>query len=401
MNQLIIPNFSSKSKDFFLFLLFRRILRLSLKSPLNFYCFGFKIKQKEESQMRKKLIPILLAALLLLQIPAMVGCSKPNVENPGTSNSTPGNATSGTTSTTGTTTGSTTESSTAVTQPSESTPPATSVPPVTTLPSEPTTPPTSTPTVDNSEMIGSLYTRAQLLAMDTTYNAGGYGAGSTSGGKRPGGPVSDQNKYGQYGGNFVGPDEKKVYLTFDCGYEYTATDASGNTYRVTERILDVLKEKNVKAVFFVTMHYVKSQPDLVQRMVDEGHALGNHTNTHPVMPQQTIDKMVDEVMSLHNYVKEHFGYSMTLFRPPTGAFSIQSLSLLKSLGYKSVLWSFQYYDYDTAKQPSHDSALKTVTDRHHNGAIYLLHAVSVTNASILSEAIDTFVQLGYQVSLFQ
>jgi peptidoglycan-N-acetylmuramic acid deacetylase len=250
-------------------------------------------------------------------------------------------------------------------------------------------------------MIGSLYTRAQLLAMDTTYNAGGYGAGSTSGGKRPGGPVSDQNKYGQYGGNSVGQDEKKVYLTFDCGYEYTATDASGKSYRVTERILDILKEKNTKAVFFVTMDYVKAQPDLVQRMVDEGHVVGNHSNTHPVMPQQTIDRMVEEVMSLHNYVKEHFGYSMTLVRPPTGAFSIQSLSLLKSLGYKSVLWSFQYYDYDTAKQPSHDSALKTVTDRHHNGAIYLLHAVSVTNASILSEAIDTFEQLGYQVALFQ
>ena len=347
--------------------------------------------------MRKKIVPLLLAALLLLQILAMVGCSKPTVENPGTSNSTPGSSTSGTTSTTG----STTESSTAVTQPSESTPPATSVPPVTTLPSEPTTPPTSTPTVDNSEMIGSLYTRAQLLAMDTSYNAGGYGAGSTSGGKRPGGPVSDQNKYGQYGGNFIGADEKKVYLTFDCGYEYTATDANGKSYRVTERILDVLKEKNVKAVFFVTMHYVKSQPDLVQRMVDEGHAVGNHSNTHPVMPAQTIDKMVYEVMSLHDYVKEHFGYSMTLFRPPTGAFSIQSLSVLKSLGYKTVLWSFQYYDYDTAKQLSYNQALKTVTDRHHNGAIYLLHAVSVTNAAILSDAIDSFQQNGYQLALFQ
>lgn len=355
--------------------------------------------------MRKKLIPILLAALLLLQILAMAGCSQPPIETPGNSESTGGGSTSSTatsSSTTDTSTGSTTESTTGVTQPPESTPPATSVPPVTTQPSEPTAPPTpSTPAVDNSEMIGSLYTRAELLAMDATYNANGYGAGSTSGGKRPGGPVSDQNKYGQYGGNFIGADEKVVYLTFDCGYEYTATDASGNSYRVTERILDVLKEKNTKAVFFVTMHYVKSQPDLVQRMVDEGHVLGNHSNTHPVMPQQTIDRMVDEVMSLHNYVKEHFGYSMTLFRPPTGAFSIQSLSLLKSLGYKSVLWSFQYYDYDTAKQPSHDSALKTVTDRHHNGAIYLLHAVSTTNASILSEAIDTFVQLGYQVALFQ
>ena len=352
--------------------------------------------------MHKKLVSIFLAAFILLQILAMTGCSQPPVENPGTSDSTSGSGTSGTTSTTGTTTGSTTENTTNVTQSTESTPPATSVPPVTTQPSEPTVPPTtSAPNVDNSEMIGSLYTRAQLLAMDATYNANGYGAGTTSDGKRPSGPVSDQNKYGQYGGNFVGADEKVIYLTFDCGYEYTATDSSGNTYRVTERILDVLKEKNIKAVFFVTMYYVKSQPDLVQRMVDEGHVVGNHSNTHPVMPEQTIDKMVDEVMSLHDYVKEHFGYTMTLFRPPTGAFSIQSLSVLKSLGYKSVLWSFQYYDYDTAKQPSYDDALKTVTDRHHNGAIYLLHAVSTTNAAILGDVIDDFVQKGYTLELFQ
>lgn len=251
-------------------------------------------------------------------------------------------------------------------------------------------------------MIGSLFTRAELEAMDKTYNSGGYGAGNTSNGVRPGGPVSDQNKYGQYGGNFVGADEKKIYLTFDCGYEYTATDANGQQYRVTERILDVLKEKNVKAVFFVTMHYVKTQPDLVQRMIDEGHAVGNHTNNHPVMPAQTIDKMVYEVTSLETYIKENFGgYQMTLFRPPTGAFSVQSLSVLKSLGYKTMLWSFQYYDYDTANQMAHDQALQRVMGCHHNGAIYLLHAVSATNAAILSDAIDQFRSLGYELALFQ
>ena len=109
------------------------------------------------------------------------------------------------------------------------------------------------------------------------------------------------------------PNGKVIYLTFDCGYEYTATDDNGQQYRVTERILDVLKEKNVKAVFFVTMYYCKMNPDLVQRMIDEGHAVGNHTNNHPVMPAQTIDKMVYEVTSLETYVKENFGgYQMTL-----------------------------------------------------------------------------------------
>ena len=264
----------------------------------------------------------------------------------------------------------------------------------------PTNPPVDT-SGNASDRIGNLYTRGELAAMDTTYNPDGYGAGKTSGGKRPGGPVSDQNKYGQYGGNFIGEDKKSIYLTFDCGFEHTATDANGNEYRVTERILDVLKEKNIKAVFFVTMYYVTDQPDLVQRMIDEGHAVGNHTNNHPVMPKQSIDTMVYEVMSLHDYVKEHFGYEMTLFRPPTGAFSVQSLSVLKSLGYKSMLWSFQYYDYDTEDQMSVDTALSRVKDSHHNGAIYLLHAISTTNAAILSDAIDFFQAQGYSLELFQ
>ena len=92
---------------------------------------------------------------------------------------------------------------------------------------------------------------------------------------------------------------------------------------------------------------------------------------------------------------------MTLFRPPTGAFSVQSLSVLKSLGYKTMLWSFQYYDYDTEDQMSVDSALERVTSAHHNGAIYLLHAISTTNAAILPDAIDFFLNQGYQIELFQ
>ena len=134
-----------------------------------------------------------------------------------------------------------------------------------------------------------------------------------------------------------------------------------------EKILDVLKEKGVKAVFFITMDYVKAEPGLVRRMIDEGHAVGNHTNKHPVMPAQTIDRMEYEVMSLHDYVLENFGYKMTLFRPPTGAYSIQSLAVLQNLGYKTLLWSFQHYDYDTANQPSEKTAYNVITQNSHNG----------------------------------
>ncbi len=289
------------------------------------------------------------------------------------------------------------------TEPSESTaPPESSEPTETTEATEATGATEATQpseTTDIGEMIGTLYTRQELEAMDTTVN--GYGPGKTSDGKRPPYAQYDQESYGKYGGNFIAPDNGSIYLTFDCGYEYIATDANGSKYRVTEKILDVLKEKNVKAVFFITMDYAKKQPDLVERMIREGHAVGNHSANHPNMPKQTIDKMVSEVMTLHNYVLEHFGYEMNLFRPPEGAFSVQSLAVVQSLGYKNLHWSFAYADYDTEDQPSVSSALQTVTERHHSGAIYLLHAISTTNATILPDVIDFFRSEGYNLELFR
>jgi peptidoglycan-N-acetylmuramic acid deacetylase len=260
------------------------------------------------------------------------------------------------------------------------------------MPTDPTveTQPETKPTEPNLEYIGNLYTRQELEAMENVRKP--YSFGNTSGGKPAPNAVKTQNAYGQYAGNFIGPDNGCIYLTFDCGYEYQ---------NLTADILDTLKEKNVKAVFFITMSYAKKNPELVQRMIDEGHAVGNHTNNHPVMPKQSIDTMVYEVMSLHDYVKEHFGYTMTLFRPPTGAFSVQSLSVLKSLGYKTMLWSFHYYDYDTEDQMAVSKALEKVTNSHHNGAIYLLHAISTTNAALLPDAIDFFQTQGYTLELFQ
>lgn len=299
-----------------------------------------------------------------------------------------------------------TEPTAAPTEPTEpATEPTTAPTQPTTVPTEPTTvptEPTEKPTVPsepiNDDPIGTLYTRRQLMAMSNEGH--GYGPGTTSGGKRPTYPGPLQEKYGKYDANFIAPDNGNIYLTFDCGYEHTATDANGNKYRVTEKILDVLKEKNVKAVFFVTMYYVKDQPDLVQRMIDEGHTVGNHTNNHPVMPAQTIDKMVYEIQSLHDYVKEKFGYEMNLFRFPTGEYSTRSLAVVQTLGYKTVHWSFAYVDYETENQPSRQKALERVTSSHHSGAIYLLHAISTANASILGDAIDFFRAEGYNLELF-
>ena len=343
--------------------------------------------------MQKRLISGLLA-ILLLSFCLLTGCTATPA---GSTTAAPTTGTSATTTTTipGTTVPGTTIPGATV--------PTTTLPnvtvPTTTVPTT-TVPATTVPSGNANEMIGSLYTRGQLMAMDGTPRS--YGCGRGTNGGRPPYPEADQKNYGQYDAHFIGPDEKVVYLTFDCGYEYTATDANGNSYRVTAKILDVLKAKNVKAVFFITGHYAKSQPDLVQRMIDEGHIVGNHTNNHPNLPKQSIDTMVYEITSLHDYVKENFGgYEMNLLRPPEGAYSVRSLAVTQSLGYKTVDWSFAYADWDTTSQPNLYNSLKGILDYSHNGALYLLHAVSTTNASVLGDAIDGLRAKGFEIALFQ
>lgn len=203
--------------------------------------------------------------------------------------------------------------------------------------------------------------------------------------KRPVSCTQFQNKYGKYDAVFIRDNTKKIYLTFDEGYE--------NGY--TSKILDLLKEKKVPAVFFVTYDYAKRNHDLVQRMISEGHVVGNHSYTHPSMPTLSLSKASDEITKMHSYIKENFNYTMTLFRPPMGEFSERTLALTQSLGYKSVFWSFAYVDWDPKKQMGTEKAYKKVTGGLHNGAIYLLHAVSKDNAEILGSFIDKAEKEGY------
>jgi peptidoglycan-N-acetylmuramic acid deacetylase len=226
--------------------------------------------------------------------------------------------------------------------------------------------------------------------MDTKVNGWGLGPYTDADG-RPIDAVKAQNKYGKYDAYYIMPNSNTIYLTFDEGYE--------NGY--TGQILDTLKEKGVKAVFFVTMSYVKSEPKLVQRMIDEGHVVGNHSVKHKSMPTLSIDRMVKEVMDLHDYMLEHFGYEMNLFRPPMGEFSQQSLAVLQNLGYKTVEWSFAYYDYDPENQPTHEKAYNKIVDAAHGGALYLLHAVSEANTAVLGDVIDEFRNQGYDFALVQ
>lgn len=234
-----------------------------------------------------------------------------------------------------------------------------------------------------------LYSIEALAAMDNTLIP--YGSGYASGGRRPESAVRLQKENEAYGACFIGADSKDIYLTFDCGYEYN---------NLTPKILDVLQEKQVKAVFFVTLSYCKKNPENVWRIISEGHILGNHSVNHLSMPGCSIDQMTSEVMQLHDYVKENFGgYEMTLFRPPMGEYSVQSLCAVQNLGYRSVFWSFAYRDWLTDAQPEPWEALQKIVGCAHGGGIYLLHAVSETNAAVLANAIDSLRAQGYTLSL--
>lgn len=228
-----------------------------------------------------------------------------------------------------------------------------------------------------------------LQNLDTTKKEWGSG-GPVDENNRSQGADSYQGIYGKYGADFIGSNSQNIYLTFDEGYE--------NGY--TESILDTLKEKKCPAVFFVTMPYVKENPKLIQRMIDEGHIVGNHSVNHPIMPDISLEKQIEEIEELHKYVEDNFDYTMTLFRYPTGAFSEQSLALLEKLNYRPIFWSFAYQDWLVDNQPEPNEALATLNKKMHPGAIYLLHAVSKTNSEILGDFIDQTRKDGYKFSSY-
>lgn len=195
----------------------------------------------------------------------------------------------------------------------------------------------------------------------------------------------------KYNGIYLGDTSKKtIYLTFDEGYE--------NGY--TPKILDVLKENKVQAVFFITGPYLKEHQDLVRRMVEEGHIVGNHTINHPSLPSLTDKEVEDEVMGLERAFKEKFNKDMKFLRPPKGEYSERTLAITSKLGYRNMFWSFAYDDWYRDKVRGPEYAYNIVMKNLHNGAILLLHAVSKDNADALDMIIKGAREKGYEFGTF-
>jgi peptidoglycan-N-acetylmuramic acid deacetylase len=226
---------------------------------------------------------------------------------------------------------------------------------------------------------------AQNTALDTA--SIGYGMGrQVDSENRPTGADEFNAQYSGFNAYAINAPDAGVTLTFDCGYE------NGNT----AKILDTLKEKNVKAIFFVTGDYVKSEKPLIQRMIAEGHAIGNHGMKHKSLPGLSEEALATEIMALNDLVKNEFGYEMTYLRPPCGEFSEKSLGLINDLGYTTLMWSFAYVDWLENDQPNSAEALERIVSAAHGGEIALLHAVSDTNTEILPAVIDAIRANGFE-----
>ncbi|MEE1085648.1 MAG: delta-lactam-biosynthetic de-N-acetylase [Schaedlerella sp.] len=197
--------------------------------------------------------------------------------------------------------------------------------------------------------------------------------------------ADELQKYNAYYMNSA--EEKVLYLTFDAGYE--------NGY--TPAILDALKKHSVPATFFVVGSYIENNPDLIKRMVNEGHIVGNHTYSHPDMSAiSSKEEFEKELTSVENIYQEITGETMQkMYRPPQGKYSEDNLQMAKDLGYTTFFWSLAYVDWQNDNQPSHEEAFDKLLSRVHPGSIILLHSTSSTNAEILDELLTKWEDMGY------
>jgi len=177
----------------------------------------------------------------------------------------------------------------------------------------------------------------------------------------------------------------------DEGYEFEQN---------TSEILDIAAAKKVHIAFFITGSYLRNRPDLVKRMVAEGHLVLNHSDTHPNLAnlyrEQGAESVMANITKLEREFKALTGKTMLKYiRPPEGAYSERLLGLMHKNGYRTVFWSFAYRDWLTNEQPDRETARRAILGELHDGSVILLHAVSNTNVALLPELIDEIRARGY------
>lgn len=214
-------------------------------------------------------------------------------------------------------------------------------------------------------------------------SANEYGVGKNKTGERPNVSIKTIEENNGY---TIGSDDKRIYLTFDCGYE--------NGY--TLKILDVLKETDTKACFFITGHYLNSSYDIVKRMITDGHTIGNHTYSHKSFNVSSNEEILNDIKKLEDLYKEKTGLTMSKYiRPPKGEYTEKSQKLLADNGYSSIFWSLAYVDWYKDKYYGNHYSYNNVMKKIHNGAIILMHSVSKDNTLDLKDIIIDLKEKGY------
>ncbi|MBP3673809.1 MAG: delta-lactam-biosynthetic de-N-acetylase [Oscillospiraceae bacterium] len=228
---------------------------------------------------------------------------------------------------------------------------------------------------------------AGWILSGSAIETGSWGLSFRQEGAAPIGPASSETLK-QYDAAYLGDTSQNViYLTFDAGYENGCT----------AKILDTLKKHNVPAAFFLVGNYIEQNADLVRRMVDEGHIVGNHTMHHYDMSKiSDKDSFTKELADLETLFKETTGQDLPkYYRPPQGIYSESNLQMAQELGYKTVFWSLAYVDWQNDSQPTKEQAFSKLIPRIHPGAVVLLHSTSQTNADILDELLTKWEEMGY------
>ena len=226
-----------------------------------------------------------------------------------------------------------------------------------------------------------------------TITTGAWGLSFRQENTAPIGPAGS-DELARFNAAYLGnTQEKVIYLTFDAGYENGCT----------AKILDILKKHNAPAAFFLVGNYIEKNADLVRRMVEEGHIVGNHTMHHYDMSklsdQESFSK---ELTQLEALFQETTGKELPkYYRPPQGIYSKENLRMAKELGYKTVFWSLAYVDWNNDQQPTREEAFEKLLPRIHDGAVVLLHSTSQTNAAILDELLTKWEEMGYRFASIQ
>ena len=178
---------------------------------------------------------------------------------------------------------------------------------------------------------------------------------------------------------------ERVALTFD----------DGPHYKYTEKILDILKKYDVKATFFTVGTNAERFPELIQRELNEGHEVANHTYLHKHMAKLSDDEFRDEIEGWEEVMSEDHGYQSSLFRPPEGILTDSEKQITEELGYDVVLWSIDTRDWaHNGVDRIVDTVISDVTD----GSVILFHDF-VSGDSPTPEALEIIIpklkEMGY------